>query len=402
MELRVKVVTEGILKELTKNNPNKNVVMSPASMNIVLNMAASGSAGKTLDQFLGSLGSETITELSSKSSSLMGLFDLNTAADPDPDYTDSEYSAPPELSLVNLMFVDQQYPLKPSFQEIVRDIYKTEPKRINFDQQEKVKNEVNSWAEEKRKGLMKGFLPPTSKLKGPLFFANALYFKAAWLDQFVASSTRDEDFHHLDGKTIRAPFMTQIEESMKMCGSFEDFKVIRLNYNTGRCYSNNFPRFCMDIILPERKNGLQDLLEKFNSDTKLLLQDFKLEDMLVTEMWIPKWKFSYGLDMVKLVKKLGLTMPFNYPDVDFTEAMDSPDADEIFISKMLHKACISVNEEGTEGASIVSCNENLGCSMYPPPEIQFVADHPFMFMIKEKGSGAVIFTGAVLNPLSDI
>ncbi|KAH7516723.1 hypothetical protein FEM48_Zijuj10G0165200 [Ziziphus jujuba var. spinosa] len=132
MELCVKVVTEGILKELTKNNPNKNVVMSPASMNIVLNMAASGSAGKTLDQFLRSLGSETITELSSKSSSLMGLFDLNTAADP--DYTDSEYSAPPELSLVNLMFVDQQYPLKPSFQEIVRDIYKTEPKRINFDQ----------------------------------------------------------------------------------------------------------------------------------------------------------------------------------------------------------------------------------------------------------------------------
>ncbi|KAH7516705.1 hypothetical protein FEM48_Zijuj10G0163400 [Ziziphus jujuba var. spinosa] len=367
MELCVKVVTEGILKELTKNNPNKNVVMSPASMNIVLNMAASGSAGKTLDQFLGSLGSETITELSSKSSSLMGLFDLNTAADPDPDYTDSEYSAPPELSL-----------------------------------QEKVKNEVNSWAEEKTKGLMKGFLPPTSKLKGPLFFANALYFKAAWLDQFVASSTRDEDFHLLDGKTIRAPFMTQIEESMKMCGSFEDFKVIRLNYNSGRCYSNNFPRFCMDIILPERKNGLEDLLEKFNSDTKLLLQDFKLEDMLVTEMWIPKWKFSYGLDMVKLVKKLGLTMPFNYPDVDFTEAMDSSDAEEIFISKMLHKACISVNEEGTEGASIVSCNENLGCSMYPPPEIQFVADHPFMFMIKEKGSGAVIFTGAVLNPLSDI
>nr|XP_048318030.1 serpin-ZXA-like [Ziziphus jujuba var. spinosa] len=336
MELCVKVVTEGILKELTKNNPNKNVVMSPASMNIVLNMAASGSAGKTLDQFLGSLGSETITELSSKSSSLMGLFDLNTAADPDPDYTDSEYSAPPELSLVNLMFVDQQYPLKPSFQEIVRDIYKTEPKRINFDQQEKVKNEVNSWADEKTKGLVKGFLPPTSKLKGPLFFANALYFKAAWLDQFVASSTRDEDFHLLDGKTIGAPF------------------------------------------------------------------DFKLEDMLVTEIWIPKWKFSYGLDMVKLVKKLGLTLPFNYPDADFTEAMDSPDAEEIFISKMLHKACISVNEEGTEGASIVSCDENLGCSMYPPPEIQFVADHPFMFMIKEKGSGAVIFTGAVLNPLSDI
>ncbi|XP_060669185.1 serpin-Z1 [Ziziphus jujuba] len=130
--------------------------------------------------------------------------------------------------------------------------------------------------------------------------------------------------------------------------------------------------------------------------------DFKLEDMLVTEIWIPKWKFSYGLDMVKLVKKLGLTLPFNYPDADFTEAMDSPDAEEIFISKMLHKACISVNEEGTEGASIVSCDENLGCSMYPPPEIQFVADHPFMFMIKEKGSGAVIFTGAVLNPLSDI
>ncbi|XP_015895967.2 serpin-ZX [Ziziphus jujuba] len=400
MEFCVKVVTEGILEELTKNNPNRNVVMSPASMNVVLNMAASGSAGKTLDQFLGSLGSETITELSCKTSSLMGLFDLDTAADPDPDYSDSAYNAPPELSLVNVMFVDQQCPLKPSFQEIVRDVYKTEPKIVDFNQEEKVRNEVNSWAEEKTKGLIKGFLPPTSKLKGPLFFANALYFKAAWLDQFVASSTRDEDFHLLDGKTIRAPFMTQIEESMQRCGSFEDFKVIRLNYSTGGCYSNNHPRFCMDIILPERKNGLQDLLERFNSDTKLLLQDFKLEDMLVTEIWIPKWKFSYDLDTIELMNKLGLTLPFKYPEADFTEAMDSPLGKLLHIGKMYHKACISVNEEGTEGASIFSA-ELLAGSMYRPPEVQFVADHPFMFMIREKVSGVVIFTGAVLNPLSD-
>lgn len=123
MEFCLNVVTEGILEELIKN-PEENVVMSPASMNVLLNMVASGSAGKTLEQFLRILGAKNITDLNSDSLSLMALLDQSTAKNA------------PVLSMVNAMFVEQRqsFRLKPSFQEMVRKIYKTEPKMVDFTQ----------------------------------------------------------------------------------------------------------------------------------------------------------------------------------------------------------------------------------------------------------------------------
>ncbi|XP_048318032.2 serpin-ZXA [Ziziphus jujuba] len=290
MEFCVKLAAEGILEEVIKDQ-GKNVVMSPTSMNLLLNMAALGSSGDTLKQFHGCLAENVI-------------------------------------------------------------------------------NEVNSWAEKSTKGLIKDFLPPSIQLKPPLLLANALYFKATCKDQFKASLTRD--FHLLAGKTIKVPFMTQVEQKQRY-GSFKDFQVVRLYYDTGGCYhyDNDHPSFCMDIILPDRRNGLQDLLQKFNSDTELLME------------------------------KLGLTLPFNYKLADFTETIHSPLGKQLFIDKMFQKSCIEVDEEGTEGASVSGGLGFGGRSMYcQAPEVEFVADHPFMFIIREEVSGAVIFTGAVLNPLS--
>ncbi|KAH7516725.1 hypothetical protein FEM48_Zijuj10G0165400 [Ziziphus jujuba var. spinosa] len=329
MEFCVKLAAEGILEEVIKDQ-GKNVVMSPTSMNLLLNMAALGSSGDTLKQFLGY----------------------------------------------------HTYTFKPSFKEEVRNIYKTEPETVDFiNQAENVINEVNSWAEKSTKGLIKDFLPPSIQLKPPLLLANALYFKATCKDQFKASLTRD--FHLLAGKTIKVPFMTQVEQKQRY-GSFKDFQVVRLYYDTGGCYhyDNDHPSFCMDIILPDRRNGLQDLLQKFNSDTELVLRDF--EDL-------------------ELMEKLGLTLPFNYKLADFTETIHSPLGKQLFIDKMFQKSCIEVDEEGTEGASVSGGLGFGGRSMYcQAPEVEFVADHPFMFIIREEVSGAVIFTGAAENMRNEV
>ncbi|KAH7516729.1 serpin-ZXA [Ziziphus jujuba] len=395
MEFCMNVATEGILEALM-TNPNENVVVSPSSLNVVLNMVASGSNGKTLGQFFRFLGAKNFTDLNSHSSSLMALLNGSTK-------TTTAKNAP-LLSMVNVMFVDQQYSsqLKPSFQEIVREIYKTEPTSVDFHEAEKLKNEVNSWAEKNTNGLIKDFLSPPTQLFPPFFLANALYFKATWKDQFDAALTRDKNFHLLDGKTIEVPFMVQKQRMTQSYGSFKDFKVIRLYYNQGDDYRYMHERMCMDIILPHKKDGLQDLLHKFNSyDAKNLLHNFDLQPMEFSKIWIPKWKFSYGLDPTDLMKKLGLTLPFHYPVADFTNMMDSPSGDEIFIKSMLQKSFIEVNEEGTEAAAVTAVFGCFGSSPCSPPRVEFVADHPFMFMIREEVSGAVIFTGAVLNPLSE-
>ncbi|KAF3441490.1 hypothetical protein FNV43_RR15404 [Rhamnella rubrinervis] len=156
----------------------------------------------------------------------------------------------------------------------------------------------------------------------------------------------------------------------------------------------------MDIILPHKRDGLQDVIENFNSNPKLLQEDFKLDTKIVNKLWIPKWRFSNDLVATELMKKLGLTLPFSYPDADFTEITDSPIGEELYIKEIFQRSVIEVNEEGAVAAAVTCAMGVAGCARPPPERITFIADHPFMFMIKEIVSGAVIFTGAVLNPLS--
>lgn len=99
-------------------------------------------------------------------------------------------------------------------------------------------------------------------------------------------------------------------------------------------------------------------------------------------MWIPKWKFSSDLDAKDLMKNLGLTLPFSKIDADLTEMIDSPTADNLYIQSLFQSSRIEVNEKGAEAAT--GTVMGYGCGLItPPPPAKFVADHPFMFMIRE-------------------
>lgn len=127
------LVTEVILKEIKEGN--KNVVMSPLSLNLLLNMAASGSRGSTLDQFLEILGSESVADLNSKSSSLISLLSsVNGRSENRSIPQRSSSQEGPVMTLANVLFVDQVFPLKPSFLEMLRDVYKVVPKNVDFEQ----------------------------------------------------------------------------------------------------------------------------------------------------------------------------------------------------------------------------------------------------------------------------
>ncbi|KAF3441489.1 hypothetical protein FNV43_RR15403 [Rhamnella rubrinervis] len=184
MEFCMRIVHKAILNTIRERN-NNNILISPASFNIVLNMAASGSGGKTLEQFLRFLGSKSVAQLNSNIRSLMALTDQ------------------PPLSLVNAVFIDERFTLKSSFVKLVRNVYKTEARSVNFDEIEELIEELNLWAKYNTKGMISEFLPPTIKtLEPPFLLANAVHFKAAWEKPFEASKTRNEDFHLLDGKLV--------------------------------------------------------------------------------------------------------------------------------------------------------------------------------------------------------
>lgn len=245
-----------------------------------------------------------------------------------------------------------------------------------------VLNQVNSWAEKNTQGLIKDLLPKNSVDSNTrIVLANALYFKGAWNVKFDAKETKNQEFHLLSGKSVQAPFMTG--HGQQMISSFDGFKVLSLPYKQGQDKRS----FSMYLFLPNAKDGLQALAQKMGSEPGFLDRHIPKANVKVNDFRIPKFKISSRLDVKVILKGLGLELPFTS---GLTEMADSP----ITISPIYHKSVIEVNEEGTEAAGGTggAGSRSLG--------INFVADHPFVFLLRENKSGMVTFSGCVLNPLA--
>ncbi|KDO84360.1 hypothetical protein CISIN_1g0163112mg, partial [Citrus sinensis] len=257
-----------------------------------------------------------------------------------------------------------------------------------------VSREVNMWAEKETNGLVKEVLPPGSVDNSTrLIFANALYFKGAWNETFDSSKTKDYDFHLLNGGSIKVPFMTS--KKNQFVSAFDGFKVLGLPYKQGE----DKRRFSMYFFLPDAKDGLPTLLEKMGSESKFLDHHLPSQRVEVGDFRIPRFKISFGIEVSKVLKGLGLVLPFSGEGGGLAEMVDSPVGKNLYVSSIFQKSFIEVNEEGTEAAAASAATVVLR-SIVLSDKIDFVADHPFVFMIREDMTGLVMFTGHVLNPLA--
>ncbi|PHT84686.1 Serpin-ZX [Capsicum annuum] len=357
-----------------------NLVFSPLSIQIVLGLIAAGSMGPTKDQLLCFLKAKSIDELNSLYSHLVNII-----------FVDGSPNGGPRLSIANGVWIDQTFPLKPSFKKVVDKVYKATSNCIDFQNKAtEVPNQVNQWAKMKTNDLIKEILPHgTVNNMTRLIFANALYFKGAWNDKFNASDMKDHKFHLLRGGSIKAPFMTSNKKQYAV--AFDGFKVLGLHYKQGR----DARCFCMYIILPDARDGLPALIDKISSSPGFLNHHLPCVKVKMSKLLIPKFKTTFSFEASTVLKGLGVTSPFCGGGL--TEMVDSPLAGRLFISQIFHQSFIEVNEEGTEAAAVTA-------SVIEPrsieEEIDFVADHPFLFLIRDDSTGVVLFIGSVLNPLT--
>ncbi|XP_026449046.1 serpin-Z3-like [Papaver somniferum] len=162
----------------------------------------------------------------------------------------------------------------------------------------------------------------------------------------------------------------------------------------------------MYIVLPEQRDGLGELIEKVSSDSAGFLDRHVSIDhpYIRTRLFkIPKFNILFDFEVSRVLKELGIVLPFDESKAELTEMVniDDPNNEEkLHVSKVYHKCFIQVDEEGTEAAA--STGPTLATQAArgppPPPPVDFVADHPFIFIITEEESGAVLFMGHVLNP----
>ncbi|PSR87751.1 Serpin-ZX like [Actinidia chinensis var. chinensis] len=380
----IQMANQVILKQIAKGS---NLVLSPLSFHVMLSLIAAGSTGRTLEQLLSHLESTSIDDLNKISSQIVALTSMHSERN---DRISSLI-----VSFANGLWVDRSFTLKPSFEKIVKGVYKAEGKEVDFaNKADQVIEEVNSWVENATEGLIKKLLASGSlDSDTALVFANALYFKGKWDRKFDKTQTKHREFHLLDGQVISVPFMTSKRYERHLYGSFDGYKILSIPYQTGQ----DTRQFSMYFFLPDDNTGLPNLVEKFNSNPGFLTQQFGLWKEDLPKFWIPRFKFSFEFEASETVKEMGLVLPFTSVG-EFTEmVVDSPHSNKLYLSKVFHKSYIEVNEEGTEAAASTAPTFVKCCARFPTPS--FVADHPFMFMIREETSGIVFFTRAVLNPL---
>jgi serpin B len=152
------------------------------------------------------------------------------------------------------------------------------------------------------------------------------------------------------------------------------------------------------LFLPDSKDGLPALVEKVGSESRFLDRHLPHKMKKVGDFMIPKFNISFGFDASNVLKGLGLVLPFSSTEADLTEMVGRRD---FYVSSIFHKSFIEVNEEGTEAASSVAAMMG-GCGrrfVLKEDKIDFVADHPFLFLIREHTTGTVLFVGHVFNPL---
>ncbi|XP_071702161.1 serpin-ZX-like [Rutidosis leptorrhynchoides] len=366
---------------LTKISHNSNIVFSPLSLHVVLGLIAAGSKNKTLDQMLSFLKTKTIDDLNKLSSQLVSLI-----------FADGTPSGGPRLSFVNGVWVEQTLPLKPSFKQVVDTVYNAVSNQVDFQSKAvEVANEVNIWADKHTNGLIKDILPAgavTSSTR--LIFANAVYFKGAWSEKFDQSKTKDTDFHLLDGSKVQLPFMTS--KKKQFVREYDGFKVLGLPYLKGE----DKRQFTMYFYLPDAKDGLSSLVEKLSSGSEFLNRNIPRQKVEVGQFLIPKFKISFGFEASDMLKELGLVLPFGGEE-GLTEMVDSPVGQSLFVSSIHHKAFVEVNEEGTEAAA-ASAGVVMLRALMTNDKVDFVADHPFLFVIREDLTGVVLFMGQVIDP----
>ncbi|XP_008452492.2 serpin-ZX-like [Cucumis melo] len=381
-----------LLKQLlhTEHYKAKNIIFSPFSIYTMLTLLANGASphGQMIQHLLYFLKFRSLPQLNSFLSKLFPSL-----------FGDASTKCGPIVTTANGVWLADDLPVNPSFQKLLETLYHGKLNLVDFvNKRREVMEDANSWVKEQTRGLIPEILKGIDE-SSRMILANAVYFKAAWSNKFKKSLTKDQNFYLLDGTSRKVPFMSDSLSYPRRVSVFDSFKVASLPYiGAIRGKFQRPSRFSMLIFLPNDRDGLPSLIQRACSESGFIDRHVPPKPVMLHEFKIPKFKFGLDFELEDILRELGLGLVFS-GESGFTGMVEDPAGREVYVSKMFHKAVISVDEEGTEAAA-VTMGLMLGCSLGKGrvEKIEFVADHPFLFVIKEDESGAVLFVGQVLDP----
>ncbi|KAL5287305.1 SERPINI1 family protein [Megaselia abdita] len=353
------IFSRELFSTITDDDDTNNIIISPLSIEITLALALTGASGETAKEIFEGLHltSATIEE------ELLVSYKENKL-----------------VKIANKIYVNQDYKFKESFKEITGKSFNSEADTLNVADSAASAEKINKWVEKKTSNKIKDLISPLVINESTrLVLVNAIYFKGNWAKKFNPENTMKYGFFHNENDFVDVDMMV-ITTTFKY-GNFNDLNATILELP----YANS--ELSMLIVLPNQIMGLKDVMTKMKKKSIFKISQ-KMFDTKVRVM-LPKFKVEYNIELTKTLKKMGITKMFSN-EAEFENMLEQHE--DLYISTVVHKAFIEVNEEGTEAAGASAMIATKKCiGSRPNPIKTFIADHPFFYIIWDTKN--ILFSG---------
>jgi serpin B len=361
-----------------------NLFCSPYSIRVALAMTWAGARAQTARQMAGvlHLGDFPPDQVHRAFADL--IKQLNSGSK---DY---------QLAVANALWGQSGYGFRDDFKQLLKDDYDAELREVDFMQTpEPARLQINQWAEQKTNDKIKDLLAPgVIDAATRLVLTNAIYFKAAWEEPFSKHGTRDEPFHLDAAQTSPVPMMHRGQESLAYTDS-DQYQAVALPYQGGE--------LSMTLVVPKAVDGLSAVEKSLDAGALRRLQSSMQTNHQPVLVSMPKFKTTSEFRLSDQLRAMGMSDAFDPNRADFSGMVNPDQAKKeppLVIGDVVHKAFVSVDEEGTEAAAATAVVMRAGAARQMQPPAVVTADRPFLFFISHRASGSILFLGRVADPRS--
>ncbi|NMO96122.1 serpin family protein [Paenibacillus lemnae] len=345
----------------TEQKSGNNVILSPYSISAALALAYNGSAGETkaeMEKVLGWTGMEQ-DQVNKGNSQLRLLLERGSGV---------------MVNTANSIWIQEGFTLQEDYLNRLKEFYDAQAYSADLASNAFVKD-INKWVDQQTGGMIKELYQDPPGLTAAL--VNTIYFNGRWEHVFNPEFTKKESFTQADGSVQEVPMMTM--ERRYDYKESEAWQAVKLPYGDGRMY--------MLVILPSETSSLEELHTLLWKDASLWDTDYSYETV---KLGLPRFKAEGSVRLEDTLEAMGLEKATDPRQADFSGITKESG---LFISQVLHKTVVDVNEEGTEAAAVTA----IGMAGSAPPEkpIEMTVNRPFFFAIVERDTGAWLFMGGI-------
>ena len=339
-------------------------VVSPMSVTYLMAMLANGAEASTREEIMDAIGAKDF-DIDEMNAFYAYLIRRAKAADKQTTF-----------NIANYIALNKEFKLKKKFASTIADSYQGAVESLDFTNPESTKR-INGWCSEHTNNMIPTIIDQVEP-SAVAYILNAIYFNGTWTDKFDKNNTNKEQFN---GYTRDIMYVDMMHRNAKYYYTSNDvYSAVTLPYGSGA--------YSMTVILPNEGKFITDLTKTLNADTIASLRR-NMEECLV-DLKLPRFTTEMKLPLKGIVAKLGAPSMFDATRANFSSFANG----NVYVSDMLQKAKIEVSEEGTKAAAVTMGMVKL-TSMRPqePRRVDFHCDRPFVYMIQDNYTGAILFMG---------